>query len=511
MSGVGVDDAAVAATDADTAVRGPAPEPVDDAGAPASTGGGRGQRRPVTLERIIAWLLVIIGVRMGLGPLGDNSFLTHLSTGRIILDTHHVPTTDPYSFSAHGSPWTVQSWLASVIYAGTERVAGFGGIRVLVAVLMVATLLGVWRLTRPAEGLLARLLPMTMVLAVASLYWSERPLLFGLVGLTLVLRAADGDLDPRWLVPVMWIWVNTHGSFPFAPGILVLLAIGRRLDGESCATELRALRWTLLGVALAAINPLGPKLLLFPLSMLERREAFSYVVEWSPLRFDDWVSWVFALQVLVAIVAVGFRRRSWRAILPVLAFTAAALMSRRNVTQASIVLAFAAAPGLAGLGRIPSTEPRPGLRPFAVVVPVLAALIALMGLAGPNLDLSSYPVAATTWAQDHDLIDGRARVLSTDVAGGYLEARYGPDGVRVFIDDRVDMFPLPVVQDLVTLRRGGTDAQYRAILARQRPTVVLWPANDAFGRWLRTAPGWTVRHRAGGWVVAVPTPSDPTE
>ncbi len=32
--------------------------------------------------------------------------------------------------------------------------------------------------------------------------------------LTVTLLVAEGGLSPWVLVPVFWIWVNTHGSFP---------------------------------------------------------------------------------------------------------------------------------------------------------------------------------------------------------------------------------------------------------------------------------------------------------
>lgn len=125
-----------------------------DAPAPAADADAGG----VTAGTLVALGLVVVGVLIGLGPLSDNSFFTHLSTGRIILDERSVPTADPYSFTAHGEPWTVQSWLASVVYAVAEDIGGFGAIRVVVAVLVVAILLGAWRLTRPAGGLIGRVL-----------------------------------------------------------------------------------------------------------------------------------------------------------------------------------------------------------------------------------------------------------------------------------------------------------------------------------------------------------------
>ena len=88
----------------------------------------------------------LAGWLIGLRPLGDNSFLTHLATGRLILDAGAVPSADPYTFTAVGEPWVVQSWLVSLAYATAEQLAGLDGVRLLVGALS-ATLAGLaWTL-----------------------------------------------------------------------------------------------------------------------------------------------------------------------------------------------------------------------------------------------------------------------------------------------------------------------------------------------------------------------------
>src|SRR5690606_25460038 len=106
----------------------------------------------------------------------------------------------------------------------------------------------VWRLTSACEPVVARLALLALAVGVGSGAWSERPLLLGLMGLGAVILAAEGDLDPRWLLPVAWLWVNSHGSFPLGAAYLILAALGSRLDGHSSAVELRALRWFVPGV-----------------------------------------------------------------------------------------------------------------------------------------------------------------------------------------------------------------------------------------------------------------------
>ena len=82
-----------------------------------------------SLGSIIGLLVLTWAAALASGPLNDNSFFTHLATGRLILDEGRVPTEDPYTFTAVGEPWTVQSWLAAVAYAGFERMAGTLGLR----------------------------------------------------------------------------------------------------------------------------------------------------------------------------------------------------------------------------------------------------------------------------------------------------------------------------------------------------------------------------------------------
>ena len=500
-----MEEATVAVGDpgSDASARPPA-APVDP---PQTAGAERFRRdwRHPSIEGVLLLLLLVVAVRIGLSPLHDNSFLTHLSTGRYIFKTGSVPSHDPYSWTAHGRPWTVQSWAASVVYAGLEKLVGLIGIRILDAVFTVSLVLLMWRLTRPAKGFLARAVPVGIATCMGTGLWVERPLLFGAVALALVLVAADDGLDPRWLVPVMWIWVNTHGSFPLGVGVLVLVAAGRWLDERvRPLVELRALGWATVGTLLGAVSPVGPKMLIFPLELLQKRQAFARVAEWEPPHFHRGVEIFFAVQLGLAVLLVVTRHRKWRAILPLVVFGALALTSTRNILQASIVLTPVMAVAAAGLGSIDGAR-RPRLaRPVAAAVALLLVFATLLGLAQPNTELHAYPGASATWMRDHGLLEHDSRVVSRDWVGNYLPAAFGgPDHVQVFIDDRVDMYPLAVIQDSTTLLDPNT-AKYQAVLDRYRPTAVLWERRTPFGRWLARSPRWLVVHHDTTWLVAVP-------
>src|SRR5437879_6408842 len=94
-----------------------------------ATGSGAVQmadvRLRVTVEQAVVLLLGVFGFRLGARPLHDNSMLTHIRTGVDIAKSGHIPRTDPYSFTAHGHAWVVQSWLAEWLYGLAERAGGF--------------------------------------------------------------------------------------------------------------------------------------------------------------------------------------------------------------------------------------------------------------------------------------------------------------------------------------------------------------------------------------------------
>jgi hypothetical protein len=450
---------------------------------------------------VVGGVVAFISLLIGLGPLNDNSFLTHLATGRLMWATHHIPHSDPYTFTAPGKGWVVQSWFASFLYGAADRWWGPGGLVVLIG--LTATVVGllVWKLTQPAQSLLARLLIMAPILAIGiDAGWVERPLLFGLLALELLLLAAEGRLDPRWLAPVMWFWVNSHGSFPLGLLAVALLALGRYLDGQSPTTEMAALKWAGIGTLVASINPLGPRLLVFPLELLRRQDVLSNVLEWQSPKFVHIGQRAFLVEVVIAIVLVA-RRPAWRTALPLAVFTAAALLGTRNIVVAGTVLVPGLAFSLAGISDVIGAERRPIFRPVMAAIALIGALAVVVSTQGPVYGFNGYPVAAVTWAERNHLLAPGTHVVSRDYVGNYLEVRYGTT-VKVFLDDRYDLFPASLVDDFTLLNNGRTG--WNDVLDKYRTSAVLWPANEALAQLLADSPRWRVVYTDQEFLIAVP-------
>jgi hypothetical protein len=62
--------------------------------------------------RLPAAVLMLLTLLIGFMPLPiDPDLWFHLADGEYILGSHHVPTTDPFSFTRDGSVWMPHSWL----------------------------------------------------------------------------------------------------------------------------------------------------------------------------------------------------------------------------------------------------------------------------------------------------------------------------------------------------------------------------------------------------------------
>jgi hypothetical protein len=464
------------------------------------------QARTGSLATVCGLVLVLIAGLVGAGELHDNSFLTHLATGRWIIDGNvdqlWMGNADPYLATSGGRTWVVQSWLASVAYASAEHVAGAAGIRLLVAGVAMGLVAALWRLSAVAGGIVARVVAVGSVVAVGGTLWSERPLMFGLLFMAVALLAADGHISTRWLVVVGWLWVNTHGSFPLGIVALSTIAIGARLDGASTGRELRATRDLTIGCLLGGVlSPVGPVLLSFPVTLLRRQDVLSNVQEWQRTDFSQGWAQLFAVMGVLALLGL-VRVRSYRSALPFLVFAVAGVFAARNVLVATVVLSPIIARGLAGIGSL--GDRRSGaLRLATIGLGVLAPVLVLSTSVQGDYRFDAYPVGAVDFLEERGLI-GSPTVLTQDFTGNFLSWRYGP-GVGAFIDDRYDLHDEALVTDYFVLHRG--EPGWPEVLDDRGIEVVLWNAQAELSGLLATAPGWRLAYDGRATPATPATPA----
>jgi hypothetical protein len=465
--------------------------------------------RAPRLESLFVATLVLFAFRLGVRPIGDNSMFTHLRTGVDTVAGRGIPRTDPYSFTALGHRWVVQSWLPEWTYGWAARLGGFRLVVFEQALLSAGLALLIVRLARAGSPLRTALAGAIAIGAGAG-YWSPRPLLFGLICMSLLLTVVERRRNPWLLVPLVWLWVQSHGSFPLGLAWLGARAVGEWLDWRAWPDEtMRYVGGFVGGLAVSVINPLGSSPLVFPLTVVGKRDAFIAILEWRSPDFQT-LPGRFSLVFLALALALLIRSRvSWRDLVPVVAFLVASLVASRNVPVAAIVLA----PVLGRALRRPEGTPRPrstvtvtlppptGLRLNRALSATISAGFVLFGasiwLTKP-LQLTAYPQSAVTFLHDNGLLATSHRLAHQDFVGNYITLRYGRKA-RVFVDDRYDMFPVAVSRDYRELLKGRAEAL--AVLDRRGVDVVLWHRDLALATILSASDRWQQVFRRGDWVV----------
>jgi len=438
------------------------------------------------------------GYRSGISRLTDNSFFWHLRTGHQILD-HGIPRTDIYSFTAAGTDWVVQSWLAEVLYALVDSAFGPFGVRMLGA--LTGALVGtfVYRLT--LRIVRDRLRATGLVLAglgASFTLWSERPLFLGIlafIGLLWMVEVPDSWLGRRPLMamPVlMWLWINIHGSFSLGFVYLGLHVVGRWADGEPPwqGREREITKAAVLAFAVCLVNPYGPTLVLFPVELLSRGDILKRVIEWRSPEFRSVQGVAFAawMAVFVCCLAAGRHRPSRRDLIVSVPFLLLAFWAQRNIAVAPLVGLPVVARAVAG-----SERPEPGQRlnrPLGALLLLLAGLWTAEASSLPDFDLDRYPVRAMRAVEEQGLLG--QRLMTNDRWGGYLILRWWPRQ-EVFVDDRYDMYPTDLMHDFI--RFSDADRRWREILDRYRIDVVVWDRDVPVVQLMDKDPAWRRVHR----------------
>ena len=486
--------------------------PADDG---AVAGGEPSSTRGLVPGRfLIPAVAAVAAARLGLRSISDNSTLVHLRTGLEILDHGRVPHRDPYSFTAPGHPWVVQSWLASALYALADRVGHHalvleqGAIFAVVGILIA---LCARSSTGPRWAMGA-----TLAVAASAPGWSPRPLMLGLACLALTILVVERRAHPAWLLPIVWVWVNSHGSFPLGLAWLAARTVGEAVDERGWPRHaLARMAMFVVGMAVAVINPIGYRLLSFPLVALHKKSTFQGIVEWHSPNFQTPNHFLTLVFVVASLVVLLRCRVPWAQLLPVCGFLALGLVAARNLGPLGVVLAPALGSALAATpvrgalatrggpwgARAERLLSRNWLRAgTALAIVVVGGSFASGSIGRPSLDLGSYPVAAVDEAARTGRLGPSHRIAASDVVGCYLIWRTGP-ATRVFIDDRYDMYPTRVALDAGILGAARDDVTY--VLDRYQVDTVIWSTSQALPMQLRALGGWRELWRDTHWALLV--------
>ena len=409
----------------------------------------------------------------------------HLTTGRYILDTHTIPSQDPFSFTAAGHPWINYYWIFDTAAAALERLGGLP-LYATVCMLLYACIpmLLYRRMVRMGSGIVPALLLTFVAYLVLLSHALARPHVVTYLLFAVFLERLDdvdaGRRPPRalWpLVPLATLWCNLHGGFLAGlalAGIYAAVATAEALAAGTSDTKRKALVFVGLAVALVAATGLNPH------GFVLHQDTVHHLAMTTTGAFDEFRSpsfhsggWpIFAFEMLVigcVVMAARARTRfAWVELALLVFFLHQALHAVRHVNLFAIVAAplLAREASLILATRWPSFAARwrgiageqAELRSPRLYLPALAALfiaLAVIGRTGfpRNLDDLQLTRGAAAFIGAH--LERFARPFNTDNLGGSLIHRFWP-AVHVFVDDRIYVYGDAFVADeYLPLLAGG--------------------------------------------------------
>jgi len=287
----------------------------------------------MTKSKLISGILVasflLLVLVFGIHALGsiNQDIGRHLTLGKIIWQTHHIPATNLFSYTNPDWSFINHHWLSEVVIYLGERSVGLRGLIVTKALIITVAfglvLLAVWRRARPVPTILFGLLGIFMMLERTDL----RPEIFSFLFLAwyLFVLYRQRDQDTSWLlwtlIPVQLLWANTHVYFFIGPlwYLLFLLAGWMKKMQITPLTRSPLTRSCLVGAGVVLanfLNPAGWAGAIYPLQVFNNY-GYSIAENKGPLFLRAWGFPQFTTYVLffcIALLVLGIilNWRSWR-------------------------------------------------------------------------------------------------------------------------------------------------------------------------------------------------------
>jgi len=444
----------------------------------------------------------ILGARLNLA---DPDTWWHVAVGQQILDTHHWPTTDPYSYTAAGTHWIAYEWLGETAIAEAARLGGLRGLAFLqIGLVAIVTLLLYGYAYARCGNWKAACVATAFFLPVASVIFTMRPQLFGYVFLLVTLicleRFRQGHSRALWVLPPLFmIWANTHGTFAFG-----LAAIGAYFAGGLLRFQLGGLvgePWSerqrkqllltfLLCCVAMLITPYGTQLAAYPIVMAATQPFnVANIQEWQPITFALGVGKYFLAFLLALFLAHVFFPFKYR--VPELALLLFGVYAACVHIRFMLVFVMMIVPVVASFFAqwIPAYDPDKDRYAFNLAA-IAMILIAITQLAPRQADLDKvvakyYPVSAIQYLRQHPQPTG---MFNDYIYGGYLIWQLGPQH-KVFIDGRADLYEYSgVFQDYMHI--GNLEPDALTLLDKYGVQSCLTGRSGPLATLLTATPGW---------------------
>jgi hypothetical protein len=452
---------------------------------------------------MMAFGLAVIAVCTVSNRFNDPDLWFHLKLGQVVWNTHSIPSTDTFSFTASGHSWTAHEWLAELGMYAVYHLGGYSGLMLAFSILASLLFVLVYVLCyQCCESALVAFMGGVCAWFFATVGLAIRPLLLGHIFLVLELIVLESAWRGRrrllWLLPPLFaVWVNCHGSYFFGMGVVLVYCICSFANGrwglvvaepwDRKGRKLLGAILILCGVALC-VNPVGVHLLLYPLNVaFQQATSLNVIDEWLPpdLRSLRGVGMIVAV---VGILLVSLLRQSKLQLRELLILAMAFALAMQHV-RLLFVFGIVVSPVLSGV--LAPLLGRDGKREHPIANGLLmAAFLVTVVCVFPGRAAIQQQIRKTspTGAVDYIRRTGLSGPMLNDyVFGDYLIWALPEE--KVFVDGRGDVFDWVGV--LAEYGRWATLAEDPNILLdKYRIRLCLLSQNTAMTRVLPYLSGW---------------------
>jgi hypothetical protein len=437
----------------------------------------------------------------------DPDIWWHLANARILITTHHMIHTDPYSFTVVGQPWIDWEWLSEIPYWFSFQAFGLRGIYLLTWLALGANLVfvytrGYW-MSRSAD---ASLWTSGLAFVLMTVNSGPRMIEFGYLAMSAelaILEAASrGNKRFLWFLPPLFcLWINLHGFW--AAGIVLfgiyiacgMFSLSAGVFEQSAFTPGERKQFlTVFAVSVAAlfVNPYGWRLMWNPLDMaMNQKLSVATIAEWQPLKLSSMEGKAVVVAIAAMVLANCLSGRKWKMYEMCFVFLGwyAAISHLRFCYFAAILTCPMLARDLArSICKDPDADTIPAMNflmtagALGVVLYMFPSEASLQKMLEKMFPIHEIAAIQPSW-----------RTLDTDYVGGRMAFQSKPS----FIDSRFDSF-----------EHVGVMAEYRSIMFanhafplmdKYRVDHALVKDDEPITYLLENSPAWHIIMREKAW------------
>lgn len=218
----------------------------------------------------------------------------HIKVGEWIINHQTVPTQAIFIYTHPNTPWVSHEWLSSLLIYLIFHYSGWPGLLLCtLSCLLITVFLLLDFLFKRLNAIHSRILLLLSILLLVQ-HVLPRPHILALPLLVywtakLIDASERQGPPPFYILPLMIVWVNLHGSFLVGIAFSIFFAfeaIFYAPENRKKNLTYQWLKFISIGLLFTLITPHGFKGWLLPFQVTNMKIAMSFIAEWQPPNFQ---------------------------------------------------------------------------------------------------------------------------------------------------------------------------------------------------------------------------------